>query len=379
MPKLPETIELPGAVDLHVHFREPGINKAETIKSGSKVALASGYVLVCDMPNNPGGPTWSEEKLIQKQNIINQTAYIPVATYAGAQPDSDNLDELPKMSVSAIGLKLYGAPTTGYTKDYTAGQFEDIIKTWHTASPIKPIMLHSGRDNVNDFINLIAKRYGHPLHVCHVSGVEQALSVQKAKAKNLPVTSGVCPHHLLKTSHDTLSQGWFARMQPPLMEQGEAEELFKLFATGKIDILETDHAPHTAAAKWTAETNNPHVMLDPKHTSCFGVPGIEFALPLMLYQLQRGMLSLERLVEATSTLPARIIGVKLSPKTKAIWNLTPYRIDEANTKLSGSGWTPYAGLIAGGRLKRLTISGRTVYLNGRMLRTSKLGERGAII
>jgi dihydroorotase len=103
------SITVPGAIDLHVHFREPGDNKAETIRTGSKAALLGGYVLVCDMPNNPGNPMWTLERLEQKKKIIEKTSYIPIGIYAGSQPESDNLEELNLMAEHAIGLKLYGA------------------------------------------------------------------------------------------------------------------------------------------------------------------------------------------------------------------------------------------------------------------------------
>src|SRR3990167_6949329 len=232
----PKTVTIPAAIDLHIHFREPGTNKAETIASGSKAALQGGYALVCDMPNNPGNPTWTMERLTQKQAIIKKTSHMPIATYAGSQPESDNLAELALMAPHSIGLKLYGAATTGNARDYQPDEFDAIVKTWHRAAPNKPIMLHSGKDNLWEFIELIANRHSHQLHVCHLFSVEQEKSVIKAKQKRLKVTGAVCPHHLLKTLHHTLTEGWFTRMQPPPLHQDEAEELFRLFAEGQIDV-----------------------------------------------------------------------------------------------------------------------------------------------
>jgi dihydroorotase len=378
---MPKTITIPGAIDLHVHFREPGSNKAETIKSGSKAALMGGYVLACDMPNNPGNPTWSLEKLDEKQGIIKRKSYIPMGTYAGSQPESNNLNELAKMASKSIGLKLYGAATTGNHVDYEPSDFAKIVETWHGLAPNKPIMLHSGKDNLGQFINLIAKKNNHPLHVCHLFSVKQAKQVQQAKKRVLPVTSAVCPHHLFKTSHHTLTEGWFARMQPPPLNQNEAEQLFKMLVNGEIDALETDHAPHSEENKWTAETENPNAIHDPNHLTCFGVPGVEFALPLLFYQMQKGNITLDRIVDITSKAPAKIIGVKLSPKTKVTWQMDEYRIGHNYPKgLSGSGWTPYLNNLAVGKVKTVMLAGKKIYHTGTAVKSGcVISERGQVI
>ncbi|MDB5161102.1 MAG: hypothetical protein JWO96_482 [Candidatus Saccharibacteria bacterium] len=346
-----DIITIPGAIDLHVHLREPGTNPAETIKSGTLAAAAGGYVLVCDMPNNPGNPTWILESVKEKQRIITKDAAIEVLVYAGAQPESQNLDELPKMAKQCVGLKLYGAPTTGNERDYEAEEFAAIIETWHKAAPKKPIMLHAGSGNLSGFIQLIAKKYNHPLHICHVNSAVAVELIKKAKQEELPVTCGVCPHHLLMSSHDEKSRGWFARMQPPLAHQIEAEKLFDHLVNGDIDVVETDHAPHLAENKWLAERENPSGMHDGGNRTCYGVPGIEFALPLLFYQMKRGRISLERIVEATSIKPAKIIGIE-PPKKEITWEMTEYRINDDDVA-SASGWTPYNGMMAVGKVKSM--------------------------
>lgn len=376
-----DLLTIPAAIDLHVHFREPGDNKAETIKSGSKAALQGGYALVCDMPNNPGNPTWTMERLNQKQGIIEKSSCIPIATYAGSQPQEDNLAELTKMAESSIGLKLYGAATTGNHIDYDPNDFEKIVAAWHVAAPDKPIMLHSGRDNLDKFIELIAENHRHQLHVCHLFSVDQAKSVLSAKQRGLAVTGGVCPHHILKTSHDTHTEGWFARMQPPLLHQDETEELFHMLIDGHIDVIETDHAPHMAEAKWVAEEENPSGVHDAEHKTCFGVPGIEFALPLLFYQMQRGRITLERIIEITSTKPAEIIGVKLSESTKVTWKMDEYRIGAEYPKgLSGSGWTPYLNNLAVGKVWQSQVGDKVLVKDGKIVdELPRVGQRGDTI
>lgn len=361
-------ITIPGAIDLHVHLREPSTIEAETIKSGTKASLLGGHVLVCDMPNNPGSPTWTMERLLDKQRRITKSSFIPVATYAGSQPESDNLDELTAMAPLSIGLKLYGAPTTGNELDYEARDFEPIVKRWHAIAPQKPIVLHSGKDNFNAFIDLIARKYHHHLHLAHVNAASDVKLAARAKAVGLPVSCGVCPHHLLKTSYDVHSEGWFARMLPPLAHQDEAGELFRLFARGDIDVLETDHAPHLAKVKWEAETENSEGVRDTNHKACFGVPGVEFALPLLFYQMRRGRITLERIIDATSTKPAAIIGVKLNKNTAITWKMDEYRIGEQYPNgLSGSGWTPYLNNIAVGKVETVKIGGKTLVDHGKII------------
>lgn len=369
MPKIAKTLTIPGAIDLHVHFREPGSNKAETFAAGSRAALSGGFVLVCDMPNNPGNPTWSLARLEDKHRRIKKSAYIPVATYAGSQPESDNLNELEQMAKISIGLKLYTDSTTGNDREYKTDEFKEIVKVWHQVAPTRPIMLHAGKANLEELIQLIVKQHRHQLHVCHVSDPEDVRIISKYKSQKWPLSCGVCPHHLLMTSHHRISQGWFARMKPPLVRQDKAEELLTMLANGQIDIIETDHAPHSIESKMLTETENPDGIDDPAHRTCFGVPGIEFALPLLFYQMKRGRITLERIIEATSTKPAEIISIKLSKKTRVTWNMEKYRIDNEKTQaISGSGWTPYLGFLAIGKVKKVVIAGQTIMDNGKLIK-----------
>lgn len=351
MPAWSETMTMPGAVDLHVHFRETGDNKSETIKSGSRAALLGGYAMVCDMPNNPGHETWSLERAQEKHEIIRRDSFIPIGIWAGSQPDSrcDNIGELAKMAPLSVGLKSYGAVTTGNETDYSPDDFREIWKEWHRVAPHKPIALHAGADNLEEFIWL-AEELRHPLHVCHVNNPADVELVEKARIRDAKISCGVCPHHLFKTSHDELTQGAFAQMKPPLAEQYEAERLFEYLIDGSIDIIETDHAPHPYSKKREAEEDS---------GTCFGVPGIEFAIPLLLYQARKGRISYERIEEVTSTKPAEIIGVKISDGTIVEWELSEYRIeDEEDQVVSGAGWTPYLGMLAVGTVRNSAIKNR---------------------
>ena len=349
----------PGAIDLHSHLREPGNNTAETIRSGTEAAVMGGFVMVADMPNNPGAPVHTLDRLVDKQEIVEREAWIPVGCYAGAQPETYEPGKLREMARYAIGVKFYATKTTGNENEYEAADFNDPVKEWHDATPVKPIMLHPSDANLEDMIGLVAQDNNHPLHVCHVNSEAQVNLVLAAKAKGLPVTSGVTGHHLLKTSHDVHTQGVFAQMMPPLAHQDEAEKLLWLLAQGKIDIIETDFAPHSLEAKFNAEKSG---------GDCFGVPGIEHVLPLMFYQMRKDRISEQRLMQATFEIPASIIGVKFDSDTFVEWvDDGAYRIGEGDV-IANCGWSPYMGMLAIGKVGYVSIGGMPVVLNGKPYR-----------
>lgn len=352
-----EIIALPGLVDPHVHLREPGTNLTETIATGTRAALVGGYALVADMPNNPGCPTWTVERVQEKHSIAQREAYIPIAINAGAQPEADNIGELEGMMQLALALKCYGGKTTGVDRntDYEGTEFEPIIHELHRVAPDKPFLWHSGKDNLPYMINLVAKEHGHHLHVCHVNDPAQVRLVTQARRDGLPVTCGVCPHHLLKTAHNRQTEGKFAEMQPPLAAEIDAEQLMRQLADGDIQIIETDHAPHSKESKWQAEENG---------GDCFGVPGIEHAVPLMLYQVRRGNLTHERMVDAMSTQPAVMLGINIGAQTYSEWELELGRIESEDGIESGAGWTPYLGMNTGGNLIKSVIGGVAIYDSG---------------
>ncbi len=147
----------------------------------------------------------------------------------------------------------------------------DCCAEWHRVAPEKPIMVHAGKDNRQDLLGLIARDFKHPAHLCHVSNPYEVDDVLDLREQGLEVTCGVCPHHLFKTSHDSVGEGWFARMKPPLARQPEAERLMTILEKGWIDVVETDHAPHNQTSKWAAELNNPQGHEDGEGT-CYGVP-----------------------------------------------------------------------------------------------------------
>jgi dihydroorotase-like cyclic amidohydrolase len=349
MPKLPETIVMSPGVDIHDHFREPSlINTAETFESGTLSALLGGYIVTCDMPNTLGSETWTRRALYEKRHLIYENAYVYTGIHAGSQPNSDNLDELGPMSRYAMGLKVYLGPTTGNTTDLTIMDVEPAVRRWHAEAPEKPVLVHRGNADLEEIIGLVARDTRHPLHICHVNDPEEVAIVAAAKKAGLPVTCGVCPHHLFMTSHDVMTKGAFAEMQPPLARQPDAEKLWELLVGGDIDIIETDHAPHPVDKKWEAE----HSRAGEHALHCYGVPGIKETMPQLLNQARLGKISLERIEEATSTKPAEIISIRLGLRTKVTWSNELYQIDDA-PELERQYTNPYIGNLAVGRVVSL--------------------------
>jgi dihydroorotase len=380
--RLPDRFTTPGFVDMHVHFREPGSNVAETIASGSLTAAQSGYVLVADMPNNPGAPTWTEAAVIDKQQRIERSSYIPMAANIGSQPDSDNLGQLEAMSKRSLLYKIYAAATTGNHVDYQAKGFREAVAEWHRVAPEKPIGVHAGKENLPDFIGLIAGDYNHPMILHHVNNPEDVKTIIRAKKMGLDVSCAVTGHHIFKTSHDEVTDGWFARMMPELANQVDSEQLLCQLADGEIDAIETDHASHVDTFKYTAEAENPDGVVGPEETTCFGVSGLDLTPQLFFYQVERGTISMERLVDALSTQPARILGVSLDPNTHATWRRDAYRIDdEKHYARSGAGWTPYLGMMAVGRLETLTIQNRPIIAADQLIQRDGryISDRGSTI
>lgn len=337
----PDIIETPPFVDLHVHYREPSPrNTSETFAQGTLAARESGILVSADMPNNPGAETWTRVRFDDKVRRINKTANGLVMVYAGGQPESNNIGEFELMAPDAAALKLYGGKTTNNEREYVAEDFREEVAQWHRVAPNSAIVFHPGENNLEDMIRMVAGEYGHRLHIAHVNSPAQVKLVKRYKEQGYSVTCGVTPHHLLMDSHDKITRGKFAEMMPPLAEQSDAEELMRMLASGDIDMIETDYAPHSFESKLKAEHDN---------EDCFGESGIEHVVAQLFYQVHKGRLSLERLIDAFSTRPSELLGITMDPKFKVKWDMKLFMIGESTVK-SGAGWSPYVGNLAIGRV-----------------------------
>jgi dihydroorotase len=351
-----ETITIPSPIDVHVHLREPGGEDKETIATGTEAAWAGGYQAVYDMPNNPNRPTWTEARLDEKIAIASQTDRTDIGFYAGVDLENPAFEEFPGMVRKAAGLKLYMGHTTGNTVEHDLDSARPAIDAWmglaRKLGKITPILLHA-REKIGSETAEYVARQKYPVHWCHISTDSEVRQAEKL-TRNYPeyYTGGVTPHHLTMTARNAdFQQGWNgARMQPPLGKERDAERLLHAYNNGSLQILETDHAPHTKDDKHRAEAENPTGETDPNCVTCFGVSGIEFVLPVMTSLVRRNLTTMERVVDSLYDQPKRMLqlgSTAMQKQTKLA--IGPWVIGE-NDIVGKSRNTPYVGWVGSARV-----------------------------
>jgi dihydroorotase len=358
-----ETIRLRPFVDGHVHLREPGSNPSETIESGTMAAILGGVGMVADMSNNAPMPTATVGAMETKHAIIRDSAYCYVGTAAGAQPEYDNLGELERMLPRSVFVKLYGGETTNIarTTDYEASDFREALAVIQRTEPDKLVVFHPGQDNYRDFIGIAAGEMGLRVRLAHVSSMDQVRAVQDARARGLDVRAEVTPHHLLLNSNDRRTRSSFADMQPPLVDQVDSDALFDALVQGYIHEIGTDHAPHPKEKKLAAVVANPSCDPSLHGTRCCGVEGVDLAAPLLFWQVHTGRLSLERIQEAYSTVPADSMRLAFRADSWVDWRMEQYRIeDEDQQVFSSAKHSPYLGMMAIGTVDFMYLGGKRI-------------------
>jgi carbamoyl-phosphate synthase/aspartate carbamoyltransferase/dihydroorotase len=287
-------LRLPGMIDPHVHLREPGATHKEDFTTGTRAALAGGITAVLDMPNNPGEPTVSPEALAHKRALVEKNAVCPVGLHYGAT--ASNMGTFEQVAPQVFALKLYLDHTTGDLKVEELEVIRDIMREWPGE---KPLLVHAEDRTLAMVLGLIPS-VGRGAHFCHVSERVEIELIRDAKERGLPVTCEVAPHHLFLTEEDVARLEGFGIMKPPLKRRTDVDALWANLNV--IDMIATDHAPHTRNEK---ESEHPP----------FGVPGLETSLPLMLTAVHERRLSLDRMVEMMHTAPARIFRTPRQPGT----------------------------------------------------------------
>lgn len=338
-------LKLPGLIDVHVHLREPGATQKEDFDSGTKAAIAGGYTQILDMPNNVP-PTITPKALEDKIKRAKNRIWCDLGFNFGAT--SESIRYFKEVSKHAFGLKVYMNQTTGPLLIEKDEDWNLIFKSWPSDLPI---MVHAEGETVEVAISL-AKKYKKKLHVCHIT-LDQIKAVENAKKDGVNITCEVSPHHLFLNKDDVARLGPLGIMKPPLLSKKDQQKLMGLL--DKIDMISTDHAPHTLEEK--------NDQTSPK----FGVPGLETTLPLMLTAVDKGFLSTKRLVEMTSTNPRKIFHLPIQQNTFILVDLTKkFKISDKNL-FSKCGWTPFIGLEGRGEIKKVVIRGQTVFENGKFV------------
>ncbi len=340
-----ELITLPGLIDVHTHLRVPGGEHKEDFATGTAAALAGGITMILGMPNTT--PPLATPELLQTTLAqVNTTARCDVGLFTGASPSQ--IGRLADCAPYSVALKIYLNDTFGLLRVEELPVLMTCFRDWPRH---KLIAMHAEKQSVAVGIGLCAT-YHRPVHFCHISRQEEIELIADAKGRGLPVTCEVAPHHLFLTQEDAARLGPLGDMRPVLGTQADVAALWAHLGD-TVDCIATDHAPHTLTEKQSA-------------TPPPGVPGLETSLPLMLGAVENGRLSLDRLIALMYTNPKRIFALPDQPETQVMVELTPYTIPAAGWQTK-CGWTPFTGLLAGGRVQQVVLRGQVVVEEGRVV------------
>ena len=249
-------IRIPGMIDPHTHLRDLDWAHKATFASETAAAIAGGYTAVFDMPNTAPS-TVSEALLDDKLARVDRAAHCDWGIYFGAS-QADNTGEYERIAARVCGLKIYNNSTTGDLLIESSAMRERHYRAWTTS---RLIAVHAEDETVANILELVRK-YRQPTHFLHISSQREIELLTAAKNEGLPVTVGVCPHHLFLTEDDLQALGGFGMMKPDLKSKTDQLALWRAIRAGVVDIIESDHAPHTVAEK---EADAP----------AYGVPGLE--------------------------------------------------------------------------------------------------------
>lgn len=370
-------IVVPGLVDVHVHLREPGFSFKETMETGTAAAARGGYTAVCAMPNLNPVPD-SAEHLAVELEAIRRGAKVRVYPYGSLTVGERGLDmaDISAMADAAVA----------YSDDGRGVQDEDMMRECMRAvaatgkllaahcevdSLLKGGYIHDGayarahghrgicsesewREVERDI--RLAEETGCAFHVCHVSTKESVRLVREARARGVNVTAETAPHYLLLTEEDLQEDGRF-KMNPPLRERADRDALIEGLLDGTIGMIATDHAPHTQKEKSRGLEKSP-----------MGVVGLECAFPVLFTGLvEKGVITLEKLVELMSSAPAKRFGIPGGeievgkPANLAFFDIdTEHTIDSSEFASMGRA-TPFEGWRVRGKCLMTVCAGRTVW------------------
>ena len=363
-------IIVPGLCDVHVHFREPGFSYKETIASGSAAAAHGGYTAVCTMPNLDPVPDSAEHLQVQL-DAIERGAAIKVLPY-GAITVGEKGEKLADME--AISDKV-----CAFSDDGKGVQNDEIMREAMTAAKrLGKIIAAHCEDNSLLFGGYIhdgeyAKTHGHrgissaseyrqierdlrlaeetgcAYHVCHISTKESVELIRRAKARGVNVTCETAPHYLVLCDEDMQEDGRF-KMNPPLRSHEDKKAIIEGIKDGTIDMIATDHAPHSAEEKGRG-----------LEKSLMGVVGLETAFPVLYTELvMKNIITLDRLVELMSFKPKERFGIDTN-NDFAVFDISEaYKIDPKDFLSMGRA-TPFAGREVFGRCLLTVHDGKVVY------------------
>lgn len=363
-------IIVPGLCDVHVHFREPGFSYKETIASGSAAAAHGGYTAVCTMPNLDPVPDSAEHLQVQL-DAIKRGAAIKVLPY-GAITVGEKGEKLADME--AISDKV-----CAFSDDGKGVQNDEMMREAMTAAKRLGKIIaahcednsllfggyihdgeyarmhgHRGISSASEYKQIerdlrLAEETGCAYHVCHISTKESVELIRQAKAREVDVTCETAPHYLVLCDENMQEDGRF-KMNPPLRSREDKQALIEGIKDGTIDMIATDHAPHSAEEKGLG-----------LEKSLMGVVGLETAFPVLYTELvMKNIITLDRLVELMSFKPKERFGIDTN-NDFAVFDISEaYKIDPENFLSMGRA-TPFAGREVFGRCLLTVHNGKVVY------------------
>ena len=350
---------LPGLIDAHVHLREPGDPKVETIATGTKAAVLGGLAAVFDMPNTAPSITGSKQ-LAWKREYVSEQAYCDVGLYVGAS--KKNIAELAELETedNVCAVKVFAGSSTGDLLIEDDATLEAVMRSgrrricYHSEDEYRlqerKALFHEGMPHRNHMVwrdvecamlgtkrlMALARKTGRPAHILHVSTAEELEYL--ADFKDI-CSVEVLMNHLTQTDEAYDRLGGYAVMNPPIRDQRHLEAAWAAVRNGTVDVVGSDHAPHSRAAKerpWPATPG--------------GLTGVQTIVPVMLDHVSAGRLSLSRLVDLMCAGPARVYGVvnkgRLSVGYDADFTLVDMKKAREITNdwiVSPCGWTPFDG------------------------------------
>jgi len=366
----PSYVILPGFCDVHVHFREPGFSYKETISTGCASAARGGYTAVCTMPNLNPVPD-SAESLKAQTDLIDQSAAIGVYPYGSITvgQKGERLADLAAMTDRAVAFSDDGRGVQSEALMREAMLEAKRLGKMIVAHCEDNSLLYGGYIHDGDYARehghrgicsesewgpiardlKLAEETGCPYHVCHISTKESVALIREAKARGVDVTCETGPHYLVLDDSDLHEDGKF-KMNPPLRSREDKEALIEGILDGTIDMIATDHAPHSAEEKSRG-----------LEKSAFGIVGLETAFPLMYTHFVRtGRMTMEHLVRLLVDNPRKRFDLPLGNEF-SVWKLDEeYVVDPAEFASMGRA-TPFEGAKVFGKCVLTVCDGRVVY------------------
>jgi dihydroorotase len=378
---------LPGLIDDQVHFREPGLTHKGNIYTESKAAVAGGITSYMEMPNT--SPITSNAHLLEEKfHIASQTSLANYSFYLGAT--NDNLEDLLTVDTKNVcGIKVFMGSSTGNLLVDNPKTLEGIFKNSPTLIAThcedESLMKHNAEifkekygENVpahahplirnaqvcynsSSFAKSLAEKYGTRLHILHISsGIETSLFTNSIPLKNKKITAEACIHHLWFSDADYEQKGFFIKWNPAVKTAKDRQEIWKALLDDRIDVIATDHAPHTLEEKQQGYFKAPS-----------GGPLVQHSLQALLDFYKQGKISLEKIVEKTSHNLAILFQiVDRGYIREGYWadlvlvDLTkPYKV-EKNNILYKCGWSPFEGHTFSSSITHTFVSGHLAFENG---------------